>query len=135
MVRRTAAQAGGQDQRQLRVGELVRGALVDALAHAHFRDPVLIDAPITVTEARMSPDLQHARVYVMPLGGRAADEMLAALNRATGYLRLEVTRRVRLRVSPTLQFELDRTFDEAARIDALLRSVGRGSGGSDGDAG
>lgn len=123
MTRHNKRAGSGPSQRQLKVGELLRGALVEALTRGHLRDPALQDVAITVTELRMSPDLRHARVYIMPLGGGHAGEVLAALNRAAGYLRHEVDRRVDLRVSPELRFELDESFEEAARIEALLRQT------------
>ena len=70
----------------------------------------------------MSPDLKLATAYVMPLGGRDEKPVLAALDRNRKILRQEVARRVNLKFAPDLRFRRDETFDEAARIDALLRS-------------
>ncbi|MEJ2118022.1 MAG: ribosome-binding factor A, partial [Alphaproteobacteria bacterium] len=62
-----ARQSGkGASQRQLRVGEMVRHALAGILARDMVADPVLESGHVTVTEARMSPDLRHATVYVRP---------------------------------------------------------------------
>ena len=108
--------------RQLHAGELVRRALIEALAEGHLRDPALSGASITVSEVRASPDLKHASAFVLPLGGGDAKEIVAALRRARGFLRSEVARRVELRHAPELHFELDRSFDEGARLEALLRS-------------
>ena len=69
-------------QRQLRVGEALRHALVDVLAKGGLRDPALRDKSITVSEVRISPDLKNARAFVMPLGGREAEDFIAALRRA-----------------------------------------------------
>ena len=107
-------------QRQRRVGELIRGALSEALARGEFRDPVLSEVRFTVTEVRPAPDLRSARVYVMPLAGERESEALEALQRAAGYLRGEVNRRVRLKFSPSLSFEIDRSFEHVQRIDRLL---------------
>ncbi len=112
--------AGEPSQRQRRVGELVREVLAEALARGHFRDPLLDGARITVTEVRPAPDLRSARVYVMPLGGERAGDLIDALQRAAGYLRGEVNRRIALKFSPALRFELDGSFDRAQRIEALL---------------
>jgi len=114
----------GPSPRQLRAGEAIRRALIEALAEGHFRDPDLVAASITVTEVRASPDLKRGFCFVIPLGGRDAAKIVAALRRASAYLRTEVARRVQLRVAPELHFELDRSFEESARIDALLRSTG-----------
>lgn len=120
--------AGEPRQRQRRVGEIVREALAEALARGHFRDPLLDGARITVTEVRPAPDLRSARVYVMPLGGERAGDLIDALQRAAGYLRGEVNRRVALKFSPALRFELDGSFDRVQRIETLL-DTGDGSRG------
>ena len=119
MTRRSGS-AGEPSQRQRRVGELVREALSESLARGEFRDPVLNEVRLTVTEVRPAPDLRSARVYVMPLGGGREGEALDALQRAAGYLRGEVNRRVRLKFSPSLSFEIDRSFENVQRIDRLL---------------
>lgn len=120
---RSAAARGAKppSQRQLRVGEEIRHALVQILATAHLRDPDLQDVSITVSEARVSPDLRNATVFVSPLGGGEADTLVAALDRAAGFLRGELARMVRLRHVPALRFEQDRSFDRASRLDDLLR--------------
>jgi len=84
------------------------------------RDPVLHDASIAVTEVRFSPDLRNATVFVMPLGGANATEIVAALKRSTAFLKRLVAREVTLRYAPNLIFELDTSFDQADRIAALL---------------
>jgi len=106
--------------RHLRVGEAIRHALVEIFAHGHFRDPELRDVSITISEARTTPDLRHVTVFVMPLGGRARDEIVAALNREAPLLRGEVTRAVGLRYAPQLHFEADVTFDVSDRVTQLL---------------
>ena len=77
---------------------------------------------ITVPEVRMCPDLRHATVYVMPLGGRDAKAVLAALERNKRFLRGEIARRVNLKFAPDIRFRLDERFDEAERIEKLLRT-------------
>lgn len=76
---------------------------------------------MTVPEVRMSPDLKLATAYVMPLGGLDEAPVIAALERHRKVLRQEVARRVNLKFAPELRFRRDETFDEAARIDKLLR--------------
>jgi ribosome-binding factor A len=106
--------------RQLRVGEEVRHALARIFGRAELRDPALADVTLTVTEVRMSPDLRHAIVFVMPLAGQHAAEVLAGLARSAPYLRGQVAREVTLRYAPTLAFRLDTSFDHATRISELL---------------
>jgi ribosome-binding factor A len=110
----------GPSQRQLRVGEELRHTLAQIFDRRELRDPALADATVTVTEVRVSPDLKNATAFVMPLGGGHAEEIVAGLRRSAPYLRGVVARSVQLRHAPALGFELDRSFDHASRIDALL---------------
>ncbi len=112
----------GPSQRQQRVAELVRHALAEVLQRGDIQDPVLGSHIVTVPEVRMSPDLKLATAYVMPLGGQDEAPVIAALERNRKVLRQEVARRVNLKYAPELRFLRDETFDEAARIDRLLRS-------------
>lgn len=113
--------AAGPSQRQLRVGEALRHALVEVLARGHLRDPDLQGVSITVSEVRASPDLRHATAFVAPLGGGDIDALVKALKRASSYLRGEVARLVNLRYAPELDFAADRSFEHASRIDSALR--------------
>jgi len=113
---------GGGSQRQLRVGETVRHAVADILVHGSAHDADLEAHVITVPEVRMSADLKLATVYVMPLGGRDTDVVLAALERNKKFLRGELSRRVNLKFAPDLRFRVDDRFDEAERIEKLLRT-------------
>lgn len=115
-------QTAGPSQRQQRVAELVRHALAEVLSRGDIQDDVLTRHVITIPEVRMSPDLKLATAYVMPLGGRDEDAVLKALDKNKKILRQEVARRVNLKFAPDLRFRRDESFDEAARIDALLRS-------------
>src|SRR5947209_14051826 len=114
--------APGGSQRQLRVGEQVRHAIAEILAQGSVHDADLEGHIITVPEVRMSPDLKLATVYVMPLGGRDTEVVLAALERNKKFLRGEVARRVNLKFAPDLRFRVDERFDEAERIEKLLRT-------------
>jgi ribosome-binding factor A len=116
------AATGGQSQRQLRVGELVRHALADMLTRGDVHDPVLEGHLITVPEVQMTADLRLATIYVMPLGGRDADAVMAALERNKRYLRGEIARHVNLKFAPEIRFRIDERFDEAERIEKLLRT-------------
>lgn len=109
-------------QRQLRVGEELRHVLAGILARGELRDPHLAGRSITVAEVRVSPDMRHATAYVMPLGGGEAGEIVDALNHAAAFLAGEVGRRITMKFTPALHFEIDTVFDEAQRIDDLLRA-------------
>jgi ribosome-binding factor A len=70
----------------------------------------------------MAADLRLATIYVVPLGGRDADAVLAALERNKRFLRGEIARRIDLKFAPEVRFRLDERFDEAERIGKLLRT-------------
>jgi ribosome-binding factor A len=127
--------AGGGSQRQLRVGELIRHELADMLTRGEIHDPVIAAHLITVPEVRMSPDLRLATIYVMPLGGRDREEVLDAFDRNKRYVRGEISRRVNLKFAPEIRFRIDDRFDEAERIEKLLRTpvVRRDLGGEQDD--
>jgi ribosome-binding factor A len=115
-------QAGGGSQRQLRVGELIRHELAEMLSRGDIHDPVIEAHMITVPEVRVSPDLRLATVYVMPLGGRDIEAVIEALDRNKRYVRGEIARRVNLKFAPEIRFRADERFDEAERIEKLLRT-------------
>jgi ribosome-binding factor A len=112
----------GGSQRQLRVGELVRHALAEMLTRGEVHDPVIESHLVTVPEVRMTADLRLATVYVMPLGGRDAEEVVVALERHKKFLRAELAHRVNLKFAPDIRFRVDERFAEADRIEKLLHS-------------
>ncbi|MGI8851804.1 MAG: 30S ribosome-binding factor RbfA [Methyloceanibacter sp.] len=109
-------------QRQLKVGELIRHAFADIFFRGEVMDDVLSKHSLTVPEVRMTPDLKLATVYVMPLGGGDADEVVAHLDKHKRFLRGEVARRVSLKFMPELRFKVDTSFESSRRIDELLAS-------------
>lgn len=114
----------GPSVRTLKVGETIRHVLADVLARGELNDPVLDGRIISVSEVRVSPDLRHATAYIMPVGGTPGDEeaVLKALNSHGRRLKGEVARRVNTKYAADLHFRIDNSYDEAARIDALLRN-------------
>lgn len=116
------AREKGPSQRQLRVGEVLRHALVDVLHRSDIRDADLAEVSVTVTQVKPSPDMRHAMVFVEPLGGKNAAVVVKALNRHKSYLRGEMGRLITLRFTPELRFVEDTSFAEAEKIETLLRS-------------
>ncbi len=108
--------------RTVRVSEQLRRELA-VLIQQEVKDPRL--GMVTVADVEVSTDLAHARVYVTVLddeaddGGRAA-ETVALLNRAAGFLRRELGRRVVLRTIPRLRFFYDRSISRGADLNALI---------------
>jgi ribosome-binding factor A len=111
-------------QRQLKVAEAVRHELAQWLMRGEVHDPALVGTSVTVSEVRASRDLKHATAYVSVLGrtGVPAD-VLVALNRAAGQLGGRLARSLHLKYAPKVRFEVDDRYDEAARIEALIRSA------------
>ena len=110
----------GKSVRLLRIGEQVRHVLAGVLGRGEVRDPVLESHIVSVSEVRVSPDLRIATAFVKALGGDD-DEVLAALRRNAKFLRGEVARSMTTKYTPELKFRLDESYEEASRIDALLR--------------
>ena len=109
-------------QRQLRAGELIRHALAEILVRGEVHDPVIENHVITVPEVRMTPDLRLATIYVMPLAGRDAGEVVAAFERNKRFLRGELAHRVNMKFAPEIRFRIDERFEKAERIAKLLRT-------------
>jgi ribosome-binding factor A len=112
----------GPSQRQLRVGEMLRHAIAEILTRGEIRDPDLIGVSVTVTQVKPSPDMRHATVFVEPLGGQNADPVVKALNKHKAFLRGELGHLIALKFTPELRFLEDKSFAEAQRIEAILKS-------------
>ena len=105
-----------------RVGAEIQAAVGELLARGDLRDPRI--GYITITGVKMSPDLRMARVYWSSLGTEAErQETQDGLDAARGFVRREVTARVKLRVSPEIFFVFDKSVGEGDKIDRLLREV------------
>lgn len=113
--------------RMRRVDEAIRQVLGDVVT-GELKDPRV--GFVTVTDVRTSADLRHARIYVSVLGqsgGPSEDaqreETLDGLRSAHGYLQGRLATELRLKRTPTLQFEYDQTTDRALRVDELLSEI------------
>lgn len=114
-----------QSQRQLRVGELIRVALIEALRKGKVTDVRLMNNEVTITRVRISADLQIADCYFLPFGHNrlTEKEWLSAFESSKYGLRGQVTGKVVLKYSPELRFHYDHGFDNAENIDKLLKAV------------
>ena len=121
--------------RLLKVGEQVRHVLSEQLLRQEVHDDVLTAHSVSVTEVRMSPDLRHATVFVKPLLGEDEDVVLKALRTNIAFFQRELAGRLKLRFAAKLKFLGDESFDEAAKIERLLRDpkVARDLGAGDAD--
>jgi ribosome-binding factor A len=102
-----------------RLNEQVKREVSEILRN-EVRDPRV--GLVTVTEARVAPDLSFARVYVRPLGGEE-EELFAGLEKATPYIRRELGKRLSVRHVPEIRFEPDRALEHALHIEKLLSEV------------
>ncbi len=118
----SATKSKAPSQRQLRVGEELRHAISEVLRRGELHHPDIDNASVIVSEVRVSPDLKNATVYVAPLAGLNAEEMMIALNDYAPNIRRMMNKKVVLKYSPKLYFKLDTSFDEAYRINNLLNS-------------
>ena len=103
--------------RSIRVADRIRRELAFLVAR-EVADPRVGD--VTISGVDLSPDMRHAKVLVTPGRGTDGEASVGALNRAAGFLRSRLGRRIRLRHLPRLVFEHDRTLERALRIDALI---------------
>jgi len=113
----------GPSQRQLRAGEQLRHIIAETMSRGHFSSEALMDADVTVAEVRVTPDLKNAKVYVMSLGGVNMESILPALNEEAHVFQREIGRQQSMKFTPKVHFVRDESFDEAQKIDALLRGV------------
>lgn len=111
-------------QRQLRVGEQLRHVIVETLQKGKFYDEALLESrSITVTQVKPTPNLKSADVYVLTLGGGDMDKILPALNEASAYFQKEINNKLRLKNTPKLSFKIDQSFDQAERIEQILKDI------------
>ena len=78
---------------------------------------------ISVTKAHVTKDLKYAKVYVSILNSKNIKNTLAGLKKSAGYIRSEIAKRINLRVTPELIFELDDSIEYGAKIDTILKEI------------
>jgi len=108
------------NHRQLRMGEEVRHILSALFLRSKLPEPGL-PTPVTIIQVQMSPDLQNATVFIMPLGGQHREEVLGYLKENAGYIRHQLGKELKSKFTPALRFRLDESFDQAERIEKLLK--------------
>ncbi len=109
-------------QRQLRVGQEIKRVLTSALERGEVHSSELLDAFITITEVRVSPDLKYATAYVMTLNGKNLGQVLEKLNEDAWLFKKQIAAKLQLRYTPELNFRVDDTFIEVDKIERLLRN-------------
>jgi ribosome-binding factor A len=105
-----------------RVGAEIQAAVADLLTRGAIHDPRI--GFITLTGVKVSPDLSVAQVFYSMIGtDEQKAETKAGLEAAKGFVRREVTKRVKLRISPEVFFTFDPSLDEGDKIERLLKEV------------
>lgn len=122
------------EQRAQRVAEEIKRE-VSSILRTDIKDPRLADLSlISVTDVTVSRDIRHAKVFVSVFGDEEQNEKaLQALSRAKGFIRSEVGRRIRLRHTPELTFELDSSMAYGAHINRLLNELNKSGGEKSGE--
>tara|TARA_B100001123_G_C15240187_1_gene998779 strand:- start:92 stop:460 length:369 start_codon:yes stop_codon:yes gene_type:complete len=108
-------------QRQLRVGELIKQSLGQIFLREEAKVPTLETKNITVTEVRMSPDLKNARAYVIPLGGKNAENAVNTLTEFSSRIRKVLSKKIDMKFLPKVSFVSDKSFDYAEKIEKLIQ--------------
>ena len=112
-------------QRQLRVGEMIKQSLGIIFIRDEAKIPNLSTKEITVTEVRMSPDLKTAKVFVMPLGGKNAEEIVSKLKEFSFVIRKTLSNKIIMKFLPKLFFVKDESFDYAEKIENLIKQANK----------
>ena len=87
-----------------------------------LRDPQ-IDAMISVREVAITPDLSYCRVYISSLGNTASEEVLARIKGAAGFIRGKLSKMIKLRITPRLEFYLDTSEEYSSKIENILKNI------------
>ena len=112
-------------QRQLRVGEMIKQSLSMIFIRNEAKVPNLETNTITVTEVRMSQDLKIAKAYVLPLGGKNANEIIDVLKEFSFVVRKTLSKKITMKFLPKILFVKDESFDYAEKIENLIKNTNR----------
>ena len=110
-------------QRQLRVGEMIKQALGVIFLRGEAKLPNIETREITVTEVRMSQDLKIAKAFVLPLGGKNAQEVIDKLKEFSFVIRKVLSKKITMKFLPKLLFVKDESFDYAEKIENLIKQT------------
>ena len=112
-------------QRQLRVGEMIKQSLGMIFAKNEAKVPNLETNNITVTEVKMSQDLKIAKAYVLPLGGKDAEEKIKKLKEYSFLVRKTLSKKIFMKFLPKIIFTKDDSFEYAEKIENLIKQTNK----------
>lgn len=101
------------------VGDEMQKVISDIITNK-VKDP-RIPFLTSITSVKMTSDLSHATINVSVFGDdKVKSDCMKAIEKAKGFIRFEMCKKINLRVAPELHFKLDTTLEEAARMDAII---------------
>jgi ribosome-binding factor A len=112
-------------QRQLRVGEMIKQSLGLIFSKNEAKVPDLETKEITVTEVKMSQDLKVAKAFVLPLGGKDAEEKIKILKQFSFLIRKVLSKKITIKFLPKILFAKDDSFDYAEKIENLIKQTNK----------
>ena len=112
-------------QRQLRVGEMIKQSLGIIFVRNEAKIPNLETNSITVTEVKMSQDLKIAKAFVLPLGGKNAEETVNILKEFSFLVRKVLSKKITMKFLPKILFTKDESFDYAEKIEKLIKQTNK----------
>ena len=112
-------------QRQLRVGEMIKQSLGMIFVRNEAKIPNLETNKITVTEVKMSQDLKIAKAFVLPLGGKNAEETVNILKEFSFLVRKILSKKITMKFLPKILFTKDESFDYAEKIEKLIKQTNK----------
>ena len=109
-------------QRQMKVQEILRAALVEILQRGLTKEPLLDNEMITINYVDVSPDLKHVKFFFLPFNEKKKEDFLEAFKRANKVIRREIGQRVHLKYVPTINFVFDNSNTEVRKLDKIFAS-------------
>mgnify|MGYP003326599639 FL=1 len=109
-------------QRQMKVQEILRAALVEILQRGLTKEPLLDNEMITINYVDVSPDLKHVKFFFLPFNEKKKEDFLDAFKRANKVIRREIGQRVHLKYVPTINFVFDNSITEVRKLDKIFAS-------------
>ena len=113
---------GKSSQRQMKVQEILRAALVEVLQRGLTKEPLLDNEMITINYVDVSPDLRHVKFFFLPFNEKKKEDFLEAFKRANKVIRKDIGQRVHLKYVPTINFVFDNSITEVRKLDKIFAS-------------
>ena len=112
-------------QRQLRIGEMIKQSLGMIFVRNEAKVPNLETNNITVTEVKMSQDLKIAKAFLLPLGGKNAEETVNILREFSYLIRKKLSKKITMKFLPNIIFAKDESFEYAEKIENLIKQTNK----------